>query len=183
VIVIIEGLDRCGKSTLVKNLRKHYFKNPHLLVHHSSSPPKDVDDPSAWEIEHYFSVFNTASLLTHDYNYDVIFDRFHLGAAVYGKKYRNANPKDVYELDHDMLSENDDVVLILLTDNPEEIFARDDGGSLESSIEDYEDTLEAFREAFNASSCPRKLIINITENGGFSNTYPTVKNFLDQIKG
>ena len=27
MLLIIEGMDRCGKSTLVQNLRKKYFKN------------------------------------------------------------------------------------------------------------------------------------------------------------
>lgn len=182
MIVIIEGLDRCGKSTLVTNLRRYYFKNPRLVVHHSSSPPKDIANPNSWELEHYSSLFETAETLVQKFDYDIIFDRFHLGAAVYGKKYRNADTRDVYELDYDMLYENEDVALILLTDFPEKIYERDDGDSLESSLEDYHHTAKAFDEAFITSHCPNKLYINITNNGGFVNTYPTVEKFLNSLR-
>jgi thymidylate kinase len=181
MLVIVEGLDRCGKSTLVEHLRKRYFTSPNILIHHSSSPPK-VDDVNEWELKHYASLFQTSQLLVDDFFYNVIFDRFHLGAAVYGEKYRNANPVDVYELDRDYLFGYENAALILLTDNPEAIMARDDGDSLESSIHDYGQTQSAFIEAFTVSSCMHKLHINITDNGGFENTIPTVEQFLDGVR-
>ena len=181
MLLIIEGLDRCGKSTLVEHLRKHYFTSPNILVHHSSSPPK-VEDPNAWELKHYSSLFNTSQMLVDDYFYNVIFDRFHLGAAVYGSKYRNAVPDDVYALDKSYLHGYKNAALILLTDEPEAIADRDDGDSLETSKEEYETTRKAFIEANTASACMNKLHINITDNGGFVNTAPTVKQFLDGIK-
>ena len=181
MLLIVEGLDRCGKSTLVEHLRKRYFTSPHILVHHSSSPPK-VEDPNEWELKHYSSLFQTARDLVKFGNYDVIFDRFHLGAAVYGEKYRGANPADVYELDNRYLRDYSNAALILLTDKPEAIAARDDGDSLEKSLKDYYDTMSAFVEAFVVSSCPNKLHINITDNGGFVNTIPTVEQFLDGMR-
>jgi thymidylate kinase len=181
MLLIIEGLDRCGKSTLVEHLRKRYFTSPNILIHHSSSPPK-VEDPNAWEINHYSSLFRTARDLVKFGGYDVIFDRFHLGAAVYGEKYRGANPADIYELDHKYLCNYTQAALILLTDNPEEIAARDDGDSLESSAKEYFETCSAFLEAYAVSSCMNKLHINITDNGGFVNTIPTVTRFLDEVR-
>jgi thymidylate kinase len=181
MLLIIEGMDRCGKSTLVEHLRKRYFTSPNVLVHHSSSPPK-VEGPNEWELRHYSSLFETSQMLVDDYFFNVIFDRFHLGAAVYGEKYRNANPVDVYELDRKYLFGYENAALILLTDNPEAIVSRDDGDSLESSIQDYGQTQSAFIEAFTVSSCMNKLHINITDNGGFVNTIPTVEKFLDGVR-
>jgi thymidylate kinase len=181
MLLIIEGMDRCGKSTLVEHLRKRYFTSPNILVHHSSSPPK-VENPNLWELNHYRSLFRTSQMLVDDYFYDVIFDRFHLGAAVYGEKYRGANPADVYELDNRYLRDYSNAALILLTDNPESIMSRDDGDSLESSIHDYGQTQSAFIEAFAVSSCVNKLHINITDNDGFVNTIPTVEKFLDGVR-
>lgn len=176
MIVIIEGLDRCGKSTLVNQLRKDYFKNPNIIIHHSSSPPK-IYDPNVWEITHYSNLFK---LFTSLYDYDIILDRFHLGAIVYGKKYRNADPKNIYDIDNEYLQHNKNIVLILLTDNIENIISRDDGLSLEQNKEDFEETKNAFAEAFNNSKCINKLSINISDNGGFEQTYPTVVAFLDR---
>lgn len=181
MLLIIEGMDRCGKSTLVEHLRKRYFTSPNILVHHSSSPPK-VDNPNAWELNHYSSLFQTSKLLVNEYFYDVIFDRFHLGAAVYGAKYRNAYPSDVYELDNQHLLNYQDAALILLTDKPDAIASRDDGDSLEKSVDEYSQTAAAFIEAYKMSSCMNKLHINITDNGGFVNTVPAVTQFLDEIK-
>lgn len=181
MLLIIEGMDRCGKSTLVEHLRKRYFTSPNILVHHSSSPPK-VENPNSWELKHYASLFRTSKDLVKFGGYDIIFDRFHLGAAVYGEKYRNANPADVYELDNHYLCDYHNAALILLTDNPEAIMSRDDGDSLESSIHDYGQTQSAFIEAFTVSSCMNKLHINITDNGGFVNTIPTVEKFLDGVR-
>jgi thymidylate kinase len=178
MLLIIEGMDRCGKSTLVEHLRKHYFTSPNILVHHSSSPPK-VEDQNSWEINHYSSLFAASQKLVDDYHFDVIFDRFHLGAAVYGEKYRGADPNDVYELDYMYLNSYKNAALILLTDDGEAIAKRDDGDSLESTVEEYDETCAAFIEAYETSSCAHKLHVNITENGGFANTIPTVTNFLN----
>lgn len=179
MLVIVEGLDRCGKSTLVEHLRKRYFTSPNILVHHSSSPPK-VDDPNQWELKHYDSLFRTSKDLVKFGGFNIIFDRFHLGAAVYGEKYRKANPVSVFEIDRQHLSSYSRAALILITDEPKAISYRDDGDSLESSIEDYEQTRDSFLSAFEKSSCVNKLHINITSNGGFKNTIPTVERFLNE---
>jgi thymidylate kinase len=178
MLLIVEGMDCCGKSTLVEHLRKRFFTTPDILVHHSSSPP-NVEDPNAWEIQHYSSLFSTSQDLVDNCSYVVMFDRFHLGAAVYGAKYRNADPQDIYGLDSLYLQGYENAALILLTDEPEEIARRDDGESIESSIEEYSETRSAFIEAYNTSSCMNKLHVNITANGGFANTIPTVTNFLN----
>lgn len=181
MIVMIEGLDRCGKSFLVNHLRKKYFTTPNILVHHSSSPP-DVKDQNGWELKHYESLFMMSKSLVDDSFYDVIFDRFHLGAAVYGEKYRGANPSDIYQLDFKYLHDYPRAALILLTDDPEAISYRDDGNSLESSLEEYRETMSAFIEAYTVSSCMNKLHINVSGNGGFVNTIPSVTKFLDGIR-
>jgi thymidylate kinase len=120
--------------------------------------------------------------LVDDSFYDVIFDRFHLGAAVYGEKYRGANPADIYELDYKYLHHYADAALILLTDDPKAIAARDDGDSLEKSLQEYNETMSAFIEAYTVSACMHKLHINISSNGGFVNTIPTVTKFLDGVR-
>jgi hypothetical protein len=112
----------------------------------------------------------------------VIFDRFHLGAAVYGEKYRGAHPSDIYDIDFRHLYNYKNAALILLTDDPEAIAARDDGDSLENSAKEYSETCSAFLEAYAVSSCMNKLHINITDNGGFVNTIPTVTRFLDEVR-
>ena len=185
MLLIIEGMDRCGKTTLIGNLRKHYFKDPKLIVHHSSSPPK-VEDPNSWELEHYDELFMTFDRLVGEEGFTVIADRFHLGAVVYGVKYRNADPKPVWALDdywHSFWDEcNTPSATIVLTDYVSEIAARDDGLGLEKDSADLENTRFAFMDAFHNTVAVNKLQINISDNGGFANTLPTVTAFLDTIK-
>lgn len=180
MIVIIEGEDRCGKSTLVEQLRKNYFTDPKTIVHHSSSPP-NVKNRNSWEICHYSNMLHAAYSLQYGHGFDVIFDRFHLGAIVYGKKYRNANPEDIYAIESLYVRPTDDIALVLLTDWSTSIIERNDDNSFESTIEEFDQTREAFEEAFRRSVIPHKLHINITENGGFRNTYEAVTKFLDGV--
>jgi len=181
MILIIEGMDRCGKSTLIDQLRKRYFiNNTRVLVHHSSSPPK-VENPNEWEIQHYRHMLDASYMLNYSHDFDVIFDRFHLGAIVYGKKYRNADPEDIYSIENMYIYPNDEIALVLLTDWTSNIMERDDGNSIEYSPSEFDETRIAFEEAFKRSIIPNKLHINIHENGGFKNTYGTVTNFLDGV--
>ena len=121
-------------------------------------------------------------MLNYSHDFDVIYDRFHLGAVVYGTKYRNVNPEDIYAIEHMYVHPNDEIALILLTDHTQAILQRDDNDSLESSAAEFDETREAFEAAFNQSIIPNKLHVNISENGGFINTYATVTNFLSGVR-
>lgn len=184
MILIIEGMDRCGKSTLIANLRKHYFTNPKLIVHHASAPPRGVADSNAWEVEHYSEVADTFHYLSSKEGYDVICDRFHLGAIVYGMKYRGLDPYMIYKVDAERVANGQEknIAMILLTDNVENIMSRDDGDSIEASAAEFETTSIEFKRVFWYSTIQNKLHINITDNGGFENTLPTVVSFLENIK-
>lgn len=185
MILILEGLDRCGKSTLVSDLRKNYFTNPKLIVHHASAPPKGVADPNAWEVRHYTETSDTFHYLSAKEGYDIICDRFHLGAIVYGMRYRGMDPYEIYKVDANRIANGheDQIALVLLTDDVDSIISREDGMSLESSRVEYEYTKDEFLRVFGYSRIPYKLHINIADNGGFRNTYSTVANFLDNVRG
>ena len=175
-------MDRCGKSTLISDLRKAYFVRPKTLVHHSISPPYDLLDPSEWEYKHYDELFSTAKMLKGGWGWDVIFDRFHLGAIVYGEKFRGSTGSDkIRKLDEQYLSSDQDAALILLTDDVKQISNRDDGANLEKNLNDLTDTKERFIKAFNDSKCINKIHIDVTENKGIDKTLPTVIQFLDDI--
>jgi thymidylate kinase len=130
--------------------------------------------------------------LTSYHEYDVICDRFHLGMYVYGVKYRNMDPKEVWAIDEYWTEViptlnrpyNMEVwpTVIVLTDYAEKINERDDGLGLEVDVSDIENTRQTFLAAFEQTKAMNKLHINITDNGGFANTLPTVTAFLDTIK-
>jgi thymidylate kinase len=184
MILIVEGQDRCGKSKLITNLRKHYFTNPKLIVHHSSAPPKGVADSNSWEVDHYRETADTFHHLSAKQGYDVICDRFHLGAIVYGTRYRGLNPYTIYSVDAQHVAKGNEkkIALVLLTDSSHAIMSREDGNSIEISSLEYDQTREEFIRAFKYSVIPHKIHINITENGGLVNTYQTVVDFLNDVR-
>lgn len=181
MILIIEGMDRCGKTTLISNLRKNYFGNHKTIVHHSSAPPKCVADKNSWEVDHYTDLAKTFHRLSANEGYDIICDRFHLGAMVYGMRYRGLKPHTIFEVDRDVISKGEEkkISLVLLTDYADSIMKRNDGESIETTIDEFENTRAEFTNFFNYSMIPSKLHINITDNGGFQNTYPLVESFLN----
>lgn len=189
MLLIIEGLDRCGKSTLIKNLRKHYFTSPKTMAFHSSAPPTDTEDPQFWETQHYNHMFGQSFYLAGEEGYDIIADRLHLGASVYGKKYRNSDDTDIFALEEYWVNFNEnhpykaDVGLIVLVDDPCALMKRDDGDSNEKSLKDFSETKGLFEEAYVKSSIPNKLQINVSHIGGFKNIYPIVEKFLNDIRG
>jgi len=81
-----------------------------------------------------------------------------------------------------LVRKDDEIALVLLTDWTHAIMDRDDENSLESTPSEFDETRMAFEEAFNRSIIPHKLHLNISENGGFKNTYDTVTKFLDGVQ-
>ncbi len=178
-IIILCGQDRCGKTTLMSQLSK--LLGPGVICHHSGTPPKldSIEAMQRWEEDNYSMLFSR--FLDLNENTTVIADRFHLGAAVYGRKFRGY-PKDYTCADLEQFFEyyeDDQVYLIVITDYANCIKDRDDGGSLESTPEEYEETRQAFISEYEKSTIQDKLLLNITDIGGFGQLYPTVVKFLE----
>ena len=179
MIVIIEGMDRCGKSTLVDSLRKHVMTDPGTFVHHSVSPPKDVKDPNKWELDNYRALIDFAGGAAAG-DQSILFDRFHLGAYVYGVKYRGQSENIIAEIEDYYPAFKNDAILITLVDYPSAIVERDDDDSIESTEEDFAETYKSFIRAFMDSKIEKKIMLNITEIGGFKNLLPRVERFIDE---
>lgn len=72
MIVIIEGPDGAGKTTLAEHLSKRYW----LSYHHEGPPPPGIEP-----LYHYAKLLDNAR---HPRGSGVVFDRFALGERVYG---------------------------------------------------------------------------------------------------
>lgn len=88
MIIIFEGIDRAGKSTIIKKMREIYTD---VIVFKLSEyyKPSD-DDPVALEKLEvaYDELFNQARVLSHDQGKTVIFDRAYPSELVYSKPMR-----------------------------------------------------------------------------------------------
>lgn len=158
-IYIIDGQDRCGKSTTVNLLRKH-IKNPKILVVHSSKPPSGVDVED-WTIAHYSEVVNNLQAMA-DEGWDIIMDRSWLGESVYGPIYRNVDI-GLSTLEDDCLPFKEDTErfkLLILVDDASSIASRSDGESMSDDLNMLESERSGFKAAFEATSITSKELID-----------------------
>lgn len=160
-IIIIEGQDRVGKTTLIKELRKN-IKNYKQLSISYSSPPK-VDDYHIWFKNHYTKSTELFINLL-DKNWTVILDRFYIGETVYGPLFRNTDTDYIWEIDK-KFENNSSVWLITITDYTNKLMSRDDGLSNEKTSVDHENVRARFIGSHNKSSITNKLFINVSDDG------------------
>lgn len=79
--IIVEGIDRIGKDTLISNLTT----GKELKVHCGKPPYPEYQ-------YHFFSNEMTKAIFNYrELGLSTLFNRFHIGEMVYGKLYRNMN--------------------------------------------------------------------------------------------
>lgn len=161
MIIIVEGMDRCGKDTLIKHIRKHKLKNVKTMMMHCVSPPSGA--PMHWALKHYTELLSHITKMS-DCGWDIILNRSHLGEDVYGPIYRNRPAEWVYTLDAQFFYTRDDVMLVTVVDSPECVMSREDGDSLSSNIDDISKVRESFIRVHSKSQIKNKLLYDYTEN-------------------
>ena len=179
--ILVEGLDRLGKSTLVESIQQElgyfqviHFGKPQKLKYYEkiTTSLEGIRPDESAEInplfQYQFASFkNMFELLRSDAR--IISDRAHLGECVYSPIYRNYSGDYVYDLERKYgMGDNWDARLILLTED----FATakhfvDDGLSFDVTKREQEQNL--FLEAFEKSIIRDKRIVCVTDpaHGGF----------------
>jgi thymidylate kinase len=179
-VFAVEGLDRLGKSTLIEGIRNKYG---YFEVIHFSKPVKldaykgavstvngvRVPEQHSQAYEYQRAGFLNSMLLTRS-GARIIFDRWHLGEAVYSPMYRGYDGDYVFQQEIDTGVAHDfGIRLILLTENFEvaKHFV-DDGESL-GPIEKREEEQNRFLAALDRSNIKDKRVICVTDlgTGGF----------------
>lgn len=173
MVYIICGLDRLGKSTLIQGIRDelgyyevvHFSKPQRLQVYDGMATTEgEVSKLQSFYHYQYHGFINMMKLLVSDAN--IIFDRGHLGEAVYSPMYRNYSGDYVFDLEQEYrIGDRNNIRLILLTEDTD--IAKhfvDDGESL-GPIEKREEEQQRFIDAFNRSAIKDKRIINVTDLG------------------
>lgn len=158
-LIIVEGIDRVGKTTLCSRLSERYGIKHY---HDSYKQPYDKD----YNNRIIDMKFNTMIQMMLFYNEDLIVDRFHMSEYVYdrvrGLKFQNYKTIESY------LTSLFDCILILV--NSEHI---------ERSIEEHGDDLllhdKLFKEMYAQSTIQKKIW---TSYSHFSDTELVVYNML-----
>ncbi len=179
--VVIEGVDRLGKSTLIEGLLNtlghfeviHYQK-PLLLdcyvdyakrCNPTNGDPLKQFDWTGDALRHYQvqSFTNMFHLLGGPGN--LILDRAHLGEAVYAHRYRGYSGDYVFELEKNFPDALDQTLLVLLVTGKFD-FIQDDGQSFDFSKKEEEQA--DFMAAWKRSAFPHKMYIYVDDRkGGF----------------
>lgn len=194
-LIILEGGDRLGKSTLIKGLCEH-FNYDNVTIRHFGKPSKGMTSEEVLKFQ--FKAFKKEMKLFHRiyarsidaYSYYpeiMIWNRSHLGEYVYSQMFREGNPevlkKMLLEYERGFISHC--VYLITLTADPEFFNSREsDGHELSKTLEQKTKELELFKEAHEFSIIPRKLLLKVDENGFFrpkEDIYTEVLVFLKEI--
>lgn len=157
---IIEGVDRLGKSTLIKGLLNTL--GYHLVVHYDK--PKLLDyykemygEPlKTYQVQLYNQMFKMI-----DRGDRVIFDRGHLGELVYAPLYRKYNTDYVLEFEKDADTSKTRLVLLTTSDFS---FIKDDGLSIDFSKKEQEQDL--FMHAFRRSQIEDKIVVDVCNGKG-----------------
>lgn len=170
----IEGLDRLGKSTLISNIRQRlgYYE----VIHFSKPQKLDIYEKASWGYEGvprentssfiYQRESFVNSMLLAKSGARIIFDRWHLGEAVYAPMYRGYDGDYVFQMEEQLdIDYASGIRLILLTEDFK--IARhfvDDGQSL-GAVEKREEEQERFIAAFERSLIRDKRIVCVTDPG------------------
>jgi thymidylate kinase len=169
-LLIIEGPDRCGKNTLIKNLTSQ--AENYVVRHFGSAKGKTDLEKRNFQFQFFKKEFALAALRPQfelpdkeRYPRDIwIWNRAHLGEFVYGKMYRETNPEKWVMQMEPMFGMDLDpsVYLLLLTAPAEFLCKRDDGLSFTKNFTEKQAELASFRNAFDQSKIINKKILDVS---------------------
>lgn len=173
---IIEGIDRLGKDTLIKNLMNILGYRP---VIHFQKPQKLNCYVNSEIMYQQDSFFHLMKMLNSDIPF--FYNRSHIGEAVYGPMYRNTDASWLWQLEAKFYLDETNVRLILLTEGENAKHFKSDGESFDDSNRKNEQN--AFiRVVNNLTRIQDKRIICVTDkNGEWKNENQIVQEALALI--
>jgi thymidylate kinase len=169
--IIIDGLDRLGKSTLIKSIRDelgyfeivHFSKPQSLAIYDElSTNDGEYNKLQSYYRYQYNGFENMMKLLTSKAK--IIFDRSHLGEFVYSPLYRSYSGEYVFDLERKhSIDHLGDIRLILLTEDfSSSAHFVDDGESL-GPVTKRQEEQNRFMSAFSKSIIGDKRVICVTD--------------------
>ena len=163
-VYIICGIDGTGKDTVISGLIK---KLGYFSVIHCSKPQKSEAYNDSLEQFQKETFKNCFSLIEHSKIVGLeptklIFNRLHLGEAVYAPLYRGYSGDYIFQLESEFLAKNwNHVRLVLLTTDDFSII-RNDGHNFDfSKIREEQDM---FKAIFQKSQIVDKRIVSISDD-------------------
>jgi thymidylate kinase len=157
--ILIEGIDRLGKSTLISNIQKALGFYP--SIHYA----KPIVDAYKTPFDAQYDAFVKGMRLINSSPVSIIFDRFHLGEYVYSPLYRDYDGSYIFELEQRYKILDKCILIVLTTSNFDCLI--DDGEGYNFDNKQSENI--SFLEAFEKSNINQKKIVNVSNSEGFRN--------------
>lgn len=163
--IIIEGIDNCGKDTLISKIIEKY---PTSLIIHCSKPYSKHFSSNEQDMLFETYANNLVGGL-YSNTHIVILNRSWIGEYVYGTLYRGRDKQTILNniLDIEKKLKNIDITYIqLLSSSPQLALEHEDGKSLSvGKLENVKNEIKLFEEVFNASTIANKHIIYVNKEG------------------
>lgn len=161
IIIIIEGPDNVGKSTLIKNIRQKLQDDVFHVLHSTPIKLNSVNEYIDYSTKQVTSMFELMRFT----NENLIFDRSHLGELIYGNIYRGYTGDFVIDIEKTYADYAffNHVYLITLIDTAENLIKREDGLSFSIDPDVKNRELKLFEYAHNKSLIKNKLLINVRD--------------------
>ncbi|HRW22613.1 MAG TPA: hypothetical protein P5509_11635 [Bacteroidales bacterium] len=185
--IIVEGVDRTGKDTLISWLcsQSNNYTVRHFTKPQGNTNQERIDfQKKDFENEFHLSFYRNKPNYTPQPNDMYIWNRSHIGEYVYGQMYRKYDPSWIFDMELQFnFDMSDDIYLILLYADPKFLIEREDGHSLSSKLEDRETEIQLFLDAVDKSHIQNKLTLKVNDTEGYlgNNGYIPIENIRSQI--
>lgn len=195
VLVIFEGADNLGKSTIINALTEKYKADRDIMYMHFKNPPKDIENPLEYQEQTFSEAMSkctymaiTESMLKHTNKNIVFFDRSYFGEYVYGPIYRNENPDEIIKIIKKIHEKHGvfDIVVVHLEACAKFVINRDDNKSFTSNydadlkLKTVEKELQSFNECFKKVNPANYIKINVEDYDNFYN-FRDIDDIIDEI--
>lgn len=153
-------MDRVGKDTQVELIKQNLSNRTFHTFHYSKPPKGKPDFQKKYSEKLYQEMFD---LIYQNPRLNFIFNRSHLGEAVYANKYRNYSGEYVWNLEQIYMKSDNQYLIVLLNTDLKVLQQREDGDSLSQNINDLEFELEQFTSAYKKSKIKNKILIDVKD--------------------
>ena len=184
-LLIVEGLDRCGKDTIIQRLMTDH---PHFIRSHFGYPKGNTaDEKHEYQVYSFGIEFSMQRIIRTAYGSNYfqdglyVWNRSHIGECVYGPMYREKDPEWVFDTEESYFAEDDEVYLLYLYADVEFLLKRDDGNSFTTDIEKKKNEARLFEAAVDKSIIKNKMKIKVNDGDNYIDAdgiYSLVKEFL-----
>jgi thymidylate kinase len=178
-VFVVEGVDGCGKSTLIENLKKSFGTNVPVVIH-SGKPPKRLKTRKEqfYYQQNYFNNLLLEVIPKLIEYWPVILDRSHIGEAVYSPMYRGYYPTYIWNTENAYQKKVKNSHFILLKTNDFDL--RNDGNNFDYlRLKEEQDRFIDHFAKFKFS----KKIITVREFGKFKDPEKILEEALTVLDG